>query len=104
MVPEAPLEDVEHGCVPAGEGWFVLNARDARWRVNDALGKLTFFEGDTAGFSQFGINVGVLDPGQPMAMYHHENEQEDFLVLTGEPLLIVEGEERRLRPWDLVHC
>jgi uncharacterized cupin superfamily protein len=37
-------------------------------------------------------------------MYHYENEQEDFLVLTGEPLLIVEGEERRLRPWDLVHC
>jgi uncharacterized cupin superfamily protein len=39
-----------------------------------------------------------------MAMYHHESTQEDFLVLSGEPLLIVEGEERRLRQWDFFHC
>jgi uncharacterized cupin superfamily protein len=37
-------------------------------------------------------------------MYHWENAQEDFLVLEGEGLLIVEGEERALRKWDLVHC
>ena len=37
-------------------------------------------------------------------MYHWEADQEDFLVLAGEALLIVEGEERRLRRWDLVHC
>jgi uncharacterized cupin superfamily protein len=104
VVPEAPLEDTDVGRVPAGEGWFVLNAKEARWRDSGPLGKLTFFEGDKAGFQQLGINVGVLEPGQPMAMYHYENEQEDFLVLTGEPLLIVEGQERRLRPWDLVHC
>jgi uncharacterized cupin superfamily protein len=103
VVPEAPLEDTDVGRVPAGEGWFVLNAKEARWRDSGPLGKLTFFEGDKAGFQQLGINVGVLEPGQPMAMYY-ENEQEDFLVLTGEPLLIVEGQERRLRPWDLVHC
>jgi uncharacterized cupin superfamily protein len=103
-MPEAPLEDTGHGRVPAGEGWFVLNARDARWRDGTPLGKLTFFEGDAAGFAQLGINVCVLEPGEPMAMYHYENEQEDFLVLTGAPLLIVEGQERRLRPWDLVHC
>ena len=36
----------------------------------------------------------MLDPGEPMAMYHWETDQEDFLVLSGEPLLIVEGEER----------
>ena len=39
-----------------------------------------------------------------MAMYHRENDQEDFLVLAGEALLIVEGTERPLRRWDLVHC
>jgi uncharacterized cupin superfamily protein len=102
-VPEAPLEESEHGRIPAGEGWFVLNARDARWRHDGTGGKLTFFEGK-AEMWQVGVNVGVLEPGEPMAMYHHENVQEDFLVLSGEPLLIVEGEERPLRPWDFFHC
>ncbi|HEX5468494.1 MAG TPA: cupin domain-containing protein [Gaiellaceae bacterium] len=104
MVPEAPMEETEVGLVPAGEGWFVLNAREARWRDDGPLGKMTFFEGDAGNFEKLGINAGVLEPGQPMAMYQWENEQEDFLVLTGEPLLIVEGEERQLKPWDLVHC
>ncbi len=103
MTREAPLKDTEHGRIPAGEGWFVLNAKDARWRVEGTGGKLTFFEGEGE-LWQVGVNVTVLEPGRPMAMYHHEDEQEDFLVLAGEPLLIVEGEERRLRPWDLVHC
>jgi uncharacterized cupin superfamily protein len=103
MVPEAPLEDSGHGRIPVGEGWFILNAKDARWRHNGQGGKLTFFEG-AAAMWQVGVNISVLEPGEPMAMYHHENVQEDFLVLSGEPLLIVEGEERRLRPWDLVHC
>jgi len=103
MIPEAPLEDTEHGRIPVGEGWFVLNAKDARWRHNGQGGKLTFFEGN-AEMWQLGVNVSVLGPGEPMAMYHHESEQEDFLVLAGEPLLIVEGQERPLRPWDLVHC
>ena len=102
-VPEAPLEDTEHGRIPAGEGWFVLNAQDARWRRNGHGGRLTFFEG-RAEMWPLGVNVSILEPGEPMAMYHHESDQEDFLVLSGEPLLIVEGEERRLRPWDLVHC
>jgi uncharacterized cupin superfamily protein len=39
-----------------------------------------------------------------MAMYHWEADQEDFLVLLGEGLLIVEGQERPLRQWDFVHC
>ncbi len=37
-------------------------------------------------------------------MYHWEADQEDFLVVSGEALLIVEGEERPLRQWDFVHC
>jgi uncharacterized cupin superfamily protein len=101
---ETPLEQTKHGLVPAGEGWFVLNAKEARWHVEGTGGKLTFFEGDRAGFEQLGINVNVLEPGQPMAMYHWENAQEDFLVISGEALLVVEGEERQLRAWDLVHC
>jgi hypothetical protein len=31
MVSEAKLEDGGDGLVPKGTGWFVLNARDARW-------------------------------------------------------------------------
>ena len=104
MAREAPLEHGEHGLVPAGDGWFVLNAKDARWHVEGTGGKLTFFEGDRARFEQLGLNVSVLEPGQPMAMYHWENEQEDFLVISGEALLVVEGEERRLQAWDLAHC
>ena len=102
-VPEAPLERSEQGLAPAGEGWFVLNAKDARWRHNGNGGTLTFFEGEAAMWP-VGVNVSVLEPGEPMAMYHHEHDQEGFLVLAGEPLLIVEGEERRLRPWDFFHC
>ena len=103
MVPEAPLEQTEHGLVPAGKGWFVLNAREARWQDEGPLGVMCFFEGDV-GFPQLGINLNVLEPGQPMCMYHWEADQEDFLVLSGEALLIVEGEERPLRAWDFVHC
>ncbi len=101
-MPEAPLEQTEHGRVAAGEGWFVLNARDARWRHRE--GKATLpFEGE-ADFPQLGINLIVLAPGEPMAMYHWETDQEEFLVLWGEALLIVEGQERPLRRWDFVHC
>ena len=88
--------------MPRGAGWFVLNAREARWR-NGEFGAYTRFEGEPR-FEQVGINVGVLWPGQPSCMYHGEDEQEDFLVLAGECLLLVEGEERRLRAWDFVHC
>jgi uncharacterized cupin superfamily protein len=45
-----------------------------------------------------------MGPGEPSGTYHWETEQEDFLVLAGEGLLIVEGEERPLRQWDFVHC
>ena len=103
MVPEAPLERSEAGLYAAGEGWFVLNAREARWGESEGLGKGLRFEGDTS-FPQVGIGIRVLARGEPMAMYHWEADQEDFLVLDGEALLIVEGEERALHPWDFVHC
>ncbi len=103
MVPEAPIDETEAGLVPAGEGWFVLNARQARWRHNEGQGEWLIFQGETH-FPQVGINLFVLAPGEPMAMYHWEADQEDFLVLSGEGLLIIEGHERPLRAWDFVHC
>ena len=104
MVPEAHLDPTEHGLVPEQGGWFVLNARDARWYDAEGRPALCVFEGEIGDFPQLGINIGVLRPGDVMAMYHWEADQEDFLVLAGEALLIVEGEERPLRRWDLVHC
>jgi uncharacterized cupin superfamily protein len=103
VVPEAPLEETGHGLAAQGEGWFVLNARDACWRDRGARGKLCHFE-ERQDFPQLGIHLMVLGPGEPMSMYHWEVDQEDFLVLAGEALLIVEGEERPLRQWDFVHC
>ncbi len=53
-------------------------------------------------FEHFGINITVLEPEQS-SVYHAEANQEAFLVLAGECRLLVEGEERRLRPWDFFH-
>jgi uncharacterized cupin superfamily protein len=102
MVPEAKLEDVPGGKKPAGEGWFVVNTREAAWIHNERFGGGVAFEG--AHFDQYGINVQVMWPGQPNGLYHGEAGQEDFLILSGECLLLVEGQERRLRAWDFVHC
>ncbi len=107
MVPEAELEQTEHGLVPKGGGWFVLNMRDAEWRHVDGRGAVCLVADDFEGwrkFEQLGINPFVLNPGEPMSMYHWEEDQEDFLVVLGEAVLIVEGEERQLRAWDFVHC
>ena len=103
MVPEAKLTRTDAGLVPKGEGWYVLNAKDAVWDDVPGLGRSTGFEGDSR-FTQFGVNIHVAPPGEPNCMYHGEEDQEDFLVLFGECLLIVEGEERRLKAWDFVHC
>ena len=103
MVSEARLESTEHGLVPEGNGWYVLNARAARWRYAEGRGAVCELEGEQE-FAQLGFNPFVLGPGEPMSMYHWEADQEDFLVLAGEALLIVEGEERPLRRWDFVHC
>jgi uncharacterized cupin superfamily protein len=103
MVPEAQLESTEHGLSPRGEGWFVLNAREACWRRAPGRGAYGQLEGEPE-FPQIGIGLFVLGRGEPMSMYHWEADQEDFLVVAGEALLIVEGEERPLRQWDFVHC
>ena len=103
VVPEAPLEQTEFGLTPGGGGWFVLNAREARWGDRRGRGYEAGLHGK-GDFSQLGIGLYVLGPGEPMAMYHWETDQEDFVVLSGEALLVIEGEERPLRQWDFVHC
>ena len=100
---EAPLRETRFGLAPDGEGWFVLNARESRWRDWGPLGVNCDFEGKRP-FRQVGINLNRLMPGQPMGSYHRERHQEGFLVLAGECLLLVEGQEIPLRAWDFFHC
>jgi quercetin dioxygenase-like cupin family protein len=106
-VTEARLEDSGSGLAPATEGWFVVNVRDAQWWSSDTRGAACWFANEygepPVEFEQLGINVTVLEPGQS-SVYHAEANQEAFLVLTGECKLLVEDEERRLRPWDFFHC
>jgi uncharacterized cupin superfamily protein len=115
MVEEARLEPIDSGLAPVTDGWFVVNVRDAAWLTNDAFGARCIFEADrrvlrrrpdldTQRFANVGFTLCVLRPGQPSGLYHAETNQEAFLVLAGECLLLVEGEERPLRAWDFVHC
>ena len=115
MVEEARLERVDSGFVPVTDGWFVLNVRDAAWMTNEKFGARGVFEASSRAlgsrsdlepmmFPDLGMMVDVIWPGQPSGLYHSETKQEDFLVLAGECVLLIEGEERPLRAWDFVHC
>ena len=104
MVGEARMEQSEAGLVATSEGWFVVNVRDAAWVRTEGFGDACVIEGDAAPFAQIGYTIAVLRPGQPNGLYHREGDQEDFLVLAGSCLLLVEGEERPLQAWDFVHC
>ena len=104
MVQEARLERTEYGLAPATEGWFAVNVRDAAWMTDEVFGDACVIEGDAVAFPPVGYTLAVLRPGQPNGMYHREDDQEDFLVLSGECVLLVEGEERPLQAWDFVHC
>jgi uncharacterized cupin superfamily protein len=103
-VPEARLEDSGSGLAPAGDGWFVVNVRDAEWWTSKTFGSGVVFESEESEFPQLGINLSVLQPGESNCLYHSESQQEAFLVLSGECKLLVDGEERPLRPWDFFHC
>jgi uncharacterized cupin superfamily protein len=108
-VPEAQLDDAGSGLAPAADGWFVVNVRDAEWLTSETSGPLLpsgaecGFESGKVEFPQLGVRLHVLEPGEPNGLYHRENQQEDFLVLSGECRLLVEGKERILRPWDFFH-
>jgi len=84
--------------------WYVLNARDCPWVEGDTGLYCGFEDEENNPFPQLGLNVRILQPGQAIGMYHYESGQEDFLVLEGEGTAIVEGEERPLKKWDLLHC
>ena len=92
-VPEAKLKGTDLGFVPEGHGWFVLNARDVSWITSQERGQDTDFEGRQE-WSQLGFRIQVLSPGQ-RGIYHGESGQEDFLVVSGECVLVIEGEERQ---------
>jgi hypothetical protein len=94
MVEEARLEELASGLAPATYGWFIVNVRDAAWETNDRGVAMCAFEGESAPFADLGINLRVLRPGRTTWLYHAESTQEDFLVLAGQCLLLVEGEER----------
>ena len=115
MKDEAMLQRLESGLAPVTDGWFVVNARDAAWITNEAFGARCIFEADprvlrsrpdltARKFADLGLNLQVIAPGQPSSMYHAESNQEGFLVLAGECLLLIEGGERPLRAWDFFHC
>jgi uncharacterized cupin superfamily protein len=103
-VPEANLEPSDEGLVAASEGWFVVNVRDAAWVTSPVLGDACIFEGDAVPFPELGFTIAVLQPGQSGGRYHREDDQEDFLVLQGECIAVIDGQERRLKEWDFVHC
>jgi uncharacterized cupin superfamily protein len=105
MVTEATLEQREGGLTPAGEGWFVVNVSEGAWVTSPAFDSECVFEGPQASFKDVGVALAVLTPGRSNGLYHREmHNQEDFLVLSGECLLLIEGEERALKAWDFVHC
>jgi uncharacterized cupin superfamily protein len=101
---EARIEPSDAGAVVASEGWFVLNVADVSWTRHERSGQWTNFEPDEHPFEDFGIGIHVIQPGEPNGKYHAEAVQEDFLVLSGECICLIEGEERRLKAWDFVHC
>jgi uncharacterized cupin superfamily protein len=102
-VPEASLAPSPDGFTPEGEGWFIVNIAEARGMRSERFGAGCRFEGEQR-FLELGINVRVLEPGQPNALYHRESPQEDFLVLSGECIAIVEEQERPMRKGDFLHA
>ena len=106
MVTEARLERLASGLAPVTPGWFVVNTADAVWTNNECYGGVCIFESDRVvlrgrpDLTEYvkphaGFTIRVVPPGQPMALYHAESVQEDFLVLMGECMLIIEDQERQ---------
>jgi uncharacterized cupin superfamily protein len=101
---EARIEETPVGRNPAEDGWFILNLSEIAWETSPGGGTWCGFEAPTARSPKLGIGVHVLPPGEAPGFYHAESEQEGFLVLSGECLAVVEGQERRMRQWDYLHC
>jgi uncharacterized cupin superfamily protein len=100
----ARIEETDTGLQAADDGWFILNLAEMSWATVEGGGTWTVFEAPSAPSKELGIGVHILPPGETPGMYHAENLQEGFLVLSGECLAVIEGEEHRLRAWDYFHC
>jgi len=88
------------------DSWFVVNAgeAEARWVARTGFGRRCLLEPEGDEFTQLGIHLSVIEPGDHSTLYHAEEAQEDFLVLRGSCTAIVEEQERHVEQWDLVHC
>lgn len=82
----------------------IINLADAKAFSHPKRSTVIALERDGGSWPDTGVNVQILEPGKPNCRYHSEPVQEDFLVLQGECIVILEGEEKRLRQWDFVHC
>ena len=100
---EANIEETEHGRVPAGDGWFIMNLRDMAWAKVAGGGTWAAWETRETASKTLGWGVHILWPGDAPGYYHRESQQEGFLVLSGECIAIVEGEEHRMGPGDVLH-
>jgi len=103
-IDEDRLEPTAFGAVPAEQGWYILNLAQMRWRGCPGGGAFTSFESGPEPSDRLGIGVHILWPGDRPGYYHAEEDLEGFLVLSGECVAIVEGQERRMGPWDYLHC
>jgi uncharacterized cupin superfamily protein len=101
---EAKIEETETGLQPADDGWWILNASEIGWSTVEGTGIWCSFESPKAHSPLLGIGIHILNPGETPGFYHAESNQEGFLVLSGECLAVVEGEERRMGEWDYLHC
>jgi quercetin dioxygenase-like cupin family protein len=100
---EAKIEETEAGRLPADDGWFIMNLADIAWETHSGGGTWCSFEPPEARSKMLGIGVHILNPGESPGYYHTESDQEGFLVLSGECIAVVEGEERRMGQWDYLH-
>ncbi|MCW2924562.1 MAG: cupin protein [Thermoleophilia bacterium] len=97
--PEGGLHALHRG----DNGWFAVHLDDIPWVDNGpvARGRIDHL----FHFDQYGMNIQVMQPGQPNCRYHREHrDDETMLVLGGEAIAIIEGEEHPVRAGHLVHC
>jgi mannose-6-phosphate isomerase-like protein (cupin superfamily) len=104
-VHEARIDETKEGRLPDGDGWFILNLGEMPWETVPGFGVWRDFNwGERAADEPLiGFHIHVLQPGENFGYYHAEDAQEGFIVLSGECLTVVEGQERLMRQWDYLH-
>ncbi len=102
---EAEIEETPEGRVARGDGWFILNLGEMAWKTVRGFGSWCSFNAPNKGADEpgIGVHVHVLMPGEANGYYHAEAAQEGFVVLSGECIAVVEGQERVMRQWDYLY-